>query len=121
MPCACACLCVQGAEADLLRISNKVRFILAVVNGELVLAKRRKADIEGELEDEGYDKLAGQKKAQAQVRTHASTGGRWRRGLPRGGCSGVGRGGAALHVHRREQPCPCRSNCVACAKCELLD
>ena len=67
------CACLQGAEADLLRISNKVRFILAVVNGELVLAKRRKAEIEGELENEGYDKLPSQKKALAQV--HSVAGG----------------------------------------------
>lgn len=57
----------QAAEADLCRISNKVRFILAVVSGELKLSNRRKADIEAELEDENYDKLASQKKAKAQV------------------------------------------------------
>ena len=58
----------QAAEADLCRISNKVRFILAVVNGQLKLSNRRKADVEAELEDEGYDKLLPQKKAQQQVR-----------------------------------------------------
>lgn len=57
----------QCAEADLLRISNKVRFILAVVGGQLKLSNRRKAAVESELEDEGYDKLPGQKKAAAQV------------------------------------------------------
>lgn len=68
-PCAkCPVLPVlQGAEADLLRISNKVRFILAVVGGRLKLSNRRKADIEAELEAEGYDKLPTQKKAQQQV------------------------------------------------------
>lgn len=60
--------CLQAAEADLLRISNKVRFILAVVDGRLKLSKRRKADIEAELEAEGYDKLPSQKKAQQLVR-----------------------------------------------------
>lgn len=59
----------QAAEADLCRISNKVRFILAVVSGELKLSNRRKADIEAELEDENYDKLPSQKKAKAQVGT----------------------------------------------------
>lgn len=44
-----------------------MRFILAVVCGELKLSNRRKADIEAELEDEGYDKLPSQKKAKAQV------------------------------------------------------
>jgi hypothetical protein len=86
--CLPARACLQAAEADLLRISNKVRFILAVVNGELALAKRRKADIEAELEAEGYDKLPTQKKALAQVRTGA--GWRWARGMQRaaaGACS----------------------------------
>ncbi|KAL4420378.1 hypothetical protein ABPG77_002318 [Micractinium sp. CCAP 211/92] len=58
---------LRGAEADLLRISNKVRFILAVVGGRLKLSNRRKADIEAELEAEGYDKLPTQKKAQQQA------------------------------------------------------
>ncbi|KAI7839009.1 hypothetical protein COHA_007248 [Chlorella ohadii] len=58
---------LRSAEADLCRISNKVRFILAVVAGELKLSNRRKADIEAELEDEGYDKLPSQKKAKAQA------------------------------------------------------
>lgn len=57
----------QAAEADLLRISNKVRFILAVVGGQLKLSNRRKAEVEQELEDEGYDRLLSLKKAQAQV------------------------------------------------------
>lgn len=54
---------LKVAGAELLRISNKTRFILAVVNDELVLNKRRKADIEEELERKGYDRLAPQKKA----------------------------------------------------------
>ena len=59
----------QAAEADLLRISNKVRFILAVVSGALKLSNRRKADVEAELEAQGYDRLAPVKKAAAaQVR-----------------------------------------------------
>ena len=54
----------QAAEADLLRISNKVRFILAVVSGQLRISNRRKADIEAELEREGYDRLPSNKKKQ---------------------------------------------------------
>ena len=69
---------LQSAEADLLRISNKVRFILAVVSGELKLSNRRKADVEAQLEDEGYDRLASQKKAAAQVGARPL----WRRLLP---------------------------------------
>lgn len=57
----------QSAEADLMRISNKVRFILAVVGGQLKISNRRRADIEAELEREGYDKLPNTKKQQ-QVR-----------------------------------------------------
>ena len=45
-----------------------MRFILAVVTGELKLSNRRKADIEGELEAQGYDRLPTQKKAAQQVR-----------------------------------------------------
>lgn len=46
-----------------------MRFILAVVAGQLKLSNRRKADVEAELEDEGYDRLPSQKKAAAQVRS----------------------------------------------------
>lgn len=52
----------QAAEASLLRISNKVRFILAVVGGQLRISNRRRAEIEAELEREGYDKLPSGKK-----------------------------------------------------------
>ncbi|GAB4817907.1 hypothetical protein N2152v2_004953 [Parachlorella kessleri] len=55
---------LKAAEADLLRISNKVRFILAVVGGQLRISNRRKADIEAELEREGYDRLPSNKKKQ---------------------------------------------------------
>jgi DNA topoisomerase II len=48
----------QVAEGELLRLNNRVRFILAVVGGKLVIAKRKKGDIEAQLEAEGYDRLA---------------------------------------------------------------
>ena len=54
---------LKVAEAELKRISNKARFILAVVNGDLILSNRKKADIVAELEKEGYSKLAPQKKS----------------------------------------------------------
>jgi len=58
---------LKVAEAELLRISNKARFILAVVDGSLVLANRKKADIIADLEGAGYSKLsATQKKSPVQ-------------------------------------------------------
>lgn len=44
----------------------QVRFILAVVSGELVVSNRKRKDVEAELEKEGYDRMPkkdGQKKA----------------------------------------------------------
>ena len=50
---------LKVAEAELLRISNKARFILAVVDGSLVLANRKKEiEIVADLEGSGYSKLA---------------------------------------------------------------
>ena len=37
------------------RLSNKVRFILAVISGELVVNNRRKQELLEELHEEGYD------------------------------------------------------------------
>ena len=54
---------LRASEAELLRISNKVRFILAVVSGEMKLSNRRKADIEADLESMNFDRLATSKKA----------------------------------------------------------
>lgn len=54
----------QDAQWEHRRASNKIRFILAVIKGELVLANRKKAAIEEELEREGYDRMA---KKTAQV------------------------------------------------------
>lgn len=56
--CVTFCLPLQVAEADMLKLSNKVRFIKAVVAGQMVISNRKKADIEGQLEQEGYDRLA---------------------------------------------------------------
>jgi hypothetical protein len=41
-----------------MRASNKIRFIRAVISGELVLSNRKRADIEGDLEAQGFDKMA---------------------------------------------------------------
>lgn len=51
-----------------------MRFILAVIDGSLKLSNRRKADVEEELEAEGYDKLASQKKAAAAAAVSAGLG-----------------------------------------------
>lgn len=42
-----------------------MRFILAVVGGELVLSNRRRPDIEAELESAGYDRLPSNSKKAA--------------------------------------------------------
>lgn len=41
-----------------MRASNKIRFIRAVIAGELVLSGRKRADIEADLEAQGFDKMA---------------------------------------------------------------
>ncbi len=51
------CIVSQAAEVELLRLSNKVRFILAVISGDLRINNRKKAAIEGDLEAQGYDKM----------------------------------------------------------------
>eukprot|EP00894_Picocystis_sp_ML_P000600 jgi/Pico_ML_1/51117/g2201.t2 len=48
---------LASMEQDMLRLDNKVRFILAVVSGNLLINNRKKADIESELETQGYDKM----------------------------------------------------------------
>jgi DNA topoisomerase-2 len=56
-------LMLQVAGADLLRLENKMRFILDVVNGTLVISKRKRAELEGELKKRGYAALAKTAKA----------------------------------------------------------
>jgi DNA topoisomerase-2 len=56
---------LRAAEAELTRISNRVRFILAVVDGSLKISNRRRADIEVDLEKAGFDRLLSAKKASA--------------------------------------------------------
>lgn len=43
-----------------------MRFILAVISGELKVGNRRKKDIEADLFNEGYDKIATGKAAKVQ-------------------------------------------------------
>lgn len=48
---------MQAAEFEQMRCNNKMRFILAVVAGKLVISNRKKADIEEQLISDGYDKM----------------------------------------------------------------
>jgi hypothetical protein len=41
-----------------MRANNKIRFIRAVITGELKVSNRKRADIEADLEAQGYDKMA---------------------------------------------------------------
>ena len=54
---------MQAAEFELMKLSNKVRFILAVIAGELKINNRKKADIVEDLDAMGYDRIAPLKKA----------------------------------------------------------
>ena len=62
-----------------------MRFILAVVNGELEIRSRRRADVEAELQAQGYDRLAPLARKKAL--------------LVRPGGEGAG-GGAEMQAHR---------------------
>lgn len=55
---------LQAAEADLLRLSNKVRFIKGVIGGSLRVANRKRAEVEADLQSQGFDRLP----SKAQVR-----------------------------------------------------
>jgi DNA topoisomerase-2 len=55
----------QDAQWELMRASNKIRFIRAVISGELVLSNRKRADIEGDLEAQGFDKMVKSKDVSA--------------------------------------------------------
>lgn len=57
---------LASMEQDMLRLDNKVRFILAVVSGNLIINNRKKADIEAELESQGYDKMRKRSKGKKQ-------------------------------------------------------
>lgn len=40
-----------------MRLSNKVRFIMAVIQNRLVISNRRKADIEEDMDSMGFDRI----------------------------------------------------------------
>ena len=54
---AVSALLLQAAKYEQMRCNNKVRFILAVVAGKLIISNRKRADINSELETQGYDKM----------------------------------------------------------------
>ena len=49
---------VQAAEAQLLKLSNQMRFIMAVISGSIVVSNRKRADIEQDLEAQDFDRIA---------------------------------------------------------------
>ena len=49
------------------KIGNKMRFILAVVNGELRVSGRKKADIEADLDSAGFDRLPPTRKVHYRI------------------------------------------------------
>ena len=56
---------IRQAEFELKRMSNKVRFILAVVDGEMTIGRKKKSVLIEELEAAGYDKMPKTAKAAA--------------------------------------------------------
>ncbi|XP_022935015.1 DNA topoisomerase 2 isoform X1 [Cucurbita moschata] len=45
---------LENLETELLKLENKVRFILAVVNGEIIVSNRRRVDLFHELQEKGF-------------------------------------------------------------------
>ena len=52
----------QVAQFELNKLSNRVRFILAVISGDMVVSNRRRAAIEADLEDQGFERMPNTKK-----------------------------------------------------------
>lgn len=61
----------QVASLDQKRADNRIRFILAVVEGRLEVRGRKRADLERDLEAQGFDRL-GKAGAKVKVRVRAS-------------------------------------------------
>ena len=58
---------IRQAEFELKRMSNKARFILAVVDGEITIGRKKKSVLIGELESAGYDRMPKTAKAAAEA------------------------------------------------------
>merc|ERR1711981_977873 len=53
---------LRDEEEQMRRLDNKVRFILMVVNNELTISNRKKAEIESDPDSFGFDRLTNSKK-----------------------------------------------------------
>ena len=62
----------QMAQFELRKISNRVRFILAVIAGQVAVSNRRKAAVEAELEAQGFDRMPNTRKARGLVAARCS-------------------------------------------------
>lgn len=60
----------QAAEAELLRISNRVRFIKGVIAGTLRVNNRKKLDVEADLQAQHFDRLPSKAKVGRALLTH---------------------------------------------------
>lgn len=60
---------VKKIEDDFKILSNKVRFILAVINKEIVISNRKRADIINDLIKKGFDPIKKEKTKPKQLRT----------------------------------------------------
>jgi len=49
---------IRAAEADQARLSNRARFILAVVAGDLAVSGRSRSAVEAQLDADGFDRIA---------------------------------------------------------------
>jgi DNA topoisomerase-2 len=62
---------IRQAESELKRMSNKTRFILAVVDGELTIGRKKKSVLVEELEAMGFDKMPKTQKVAAAAQEAA--------------------------------------------------
>ena len=62
---------IRQAESELKRMSNKTRFILAVVDGELTIGRKKKSVLVEELEAMGFDKMTKTQKVAAAAQEAA--------------------------------------------------
>lgn len=57
----------QAAEGELLRLSNRVRFIKGVISGSLRVNNRKKTEVEADLTSQGFDRLPSKAKVSRQA------------------------------------------------------
>ena len=58
---------VNKLEKELLKLENKVRFILGVVKSEIKISNRKKADIVATLQEKGFDQLEKDSKSKSNT------------------------------------------------------